>query len=150
METIKKKALPQKFKPGQSGNPGGRPRGSRNKATALMQGVSSSISADDFSEIIGKLKAQALNGDTAAAKLILPRYKATLQPVRFDLDTSSPVAMCDSILGAVATGKLPADVGAHLTGMIADRLKVEELSEMREQLAALAEQMARLLENPRQ
>lgn len=150
METAKKKKqLPAApFKAGTSGNPRGRPKGARNRATALMQGVAA-LSADDYTDIVQKMSDMARAGDTAAAKLILPRYKATLQPVKFDLDTESPVAMCDSILGAVASGKLPADVGQHLTGMIADRLKVEELSEMRLQLAQLTASMAELLENRR-
>lgn len=149
METIKKKTLPQKFKPGQSGNPGGRPRGSRNKAAALMQSVSGELTAEDYADIVRKMSELAKQGDAQAAKLLLPRYKATMQPVKFDLDTSSPVAMADSILGAVASGKLPADVGQHLTGMIADRMAIMERSDMREQLEQLTEQMALLMENRR-
>ncbi|MDU4749066.1 MAG: DUF5681 domain-containing protein [Pantoea sp.] len=145
-----KKPLPQQFKQGTSGNPRGRPKGARNRSTTvLMQGVSGELMAEDYAAIVRKMSEQAKAGDAQAAKLLLPRYKATMQPVKFDLDTSSPVAMADSILGAVASGKLPADVGQHLTGMIADRMAIEERSDMREQLEQLTEQMTRLMENRR-
>ena len=64
------------FKAGQSGNPAGRPKGSRNKATlaaeALLEG--------ELEAIIRKLLEKAKEGDSSALRLCLDR----LMPPRRD------------------------------------------------------------------
>jgi hypothetical protein len=65
----------QGFKPGQSGNPSGRPHGSRNKATLALEAL-----LDGEGEAITR---KALEGDTAALRLCLERIYAMWQ--RMDL-----------------------------------------------------------------
>ena len=66
-----------RFKPGQSGNPAGRPPGSRNKTTLLAQGLLDS----NAEALIKKLIQMALEGDTAAMRLAIER----ILPPRKDL-----------------------------------------------------------------
>jgi hypothetical protein len=57
------------FEPGQSGNPAGKPRGTRNRATVLLE----AIPDDDLQAIVTKLVEKAKSGDVVAAKLIFDR-----------------------------------------------------------------------------
>src|SRR5690348_3660460 len=63
------------WKPGQSGNPGGKQPGTRNRATVLAQ----ALIDNDAEQVVGQVIKAALNGDLAAAKLILERV---VPPIR--------------------------------------------------------------------
>jgi hypothetical protein len=69
----------QGFKPGQSGNPSGRPHGSRNKATLALE----ALLDGEGEAITRKAIEKALEGDTAALRLCLERIYAMWQ--RMDL-----------------------------------------------------------------
>ena len=60
------------FEKGESGNPAGRPRGSRNRATLLME----SLLADDAEAIGRKAIEMAKQGDMAAIRLCMDRLAA--------------------------------------------------------------------------
>src|SRR5690348_18382849 len=64
------------FEPGTSGNPKGRPKGSRNKAQLLLE----SMLEDDCEVILRKMVEKAKEGDPAALRL----YVSRLLPVRRD------------------------------------------------------------------
>lgn len=57
------------FKPGQSGNPKGRPKGSKNKTKALAEG----LIGNNASKIVRKVIEMALNGDQACLKMCMDR-----------------------------------------------------------------------------
>ena len=65
------------------GNPAGRPRGSRNRATLLME----SLLADDAEAIGRKAIAMAKQGDMAAIRLCMDRLAPVRkgEPVAFEL-----------------------------------------------------------------
>ena len=75
-----KKQSNQGFKPGQSGNPSGRPHGSRNKATLALE----ALLDGEGEAITRKAIENALNGDMAAIRLYMER----LIPVRKDRTVS--------------------------------------------------------------
>src|SRR5215210_850239 len=97
-----------RFKPGQSGNPAGKPKGARHKTTlaigALLDGEAENLTR--------KAVEMALDGDTVALRLCLDR----LAPVRKDrpvpfalpkLDTAEDAkATAVAILQAVASSDL--------------------------------------------
>ena len=56
------------YKKGESGNPVGRPKGSKNKLTEYRH-----IAAPDMPKLVKKLMKMALDGDLGAAKLVLDR-----------------------------------------------------------------------------
>jgi hypothetical protein len=58
-----------RFKPGRSGNPAGKPKGTRNRAAALL----GEISDADLKAIVAKVVTKAKAGDVTCAKLILDR-----------------------------------------------------------------------------
>ena len=69
-----------KFKPGESGNPAGRPAGT-SKSADLRKMLDS-----DLPEIISTVAEKAKNGDLAACKIILDRCVPILKPI--ELPTS--------------------------------------------------------------
>jgi len=75
-ETAKKRPRGRPFEPGQSGNVNGRPRGSRNQRTLILEAV-----LDDAGEMVARKIVQlALKGDTSLLRWIGDR----LVPARWD------------------------------------------------------------------
>jgi hypothetical protein len=127
-----------RFRPGESGNPGGRPRRDRRTAEIL----------DEANEpVLLAAVERALKGDVGAQRLILgrsaPAPKAPTAPV--DLGPlASPVdclAAMSRITAALAEGILDADMATWLTGVVAAGLKVVETVDLAEQVRELQRQM---------
>ena len=101
------------FQKGQSGNPAGRPRGSRNKMTVLMQNL-----LEGEAEAIGrKVIDMAKDGDMAAIRVCMDRLvparrsaaiACELPPLETRGDAVSAMA---AIIAAVAAGDVHADRG---------------------------------------
>src|SRR5262245_29615640 len=95
------------FEKGESGNPAGRPRGSRNRATLLME----SLLADDAEAIGRKAIEMAKQGDMAAIRLCMDRLSPARkgEPVAFELPPldkpADSVAAAATIVAAVAAGE---------------------------------------------
>jgi len=114
--TAEKKSGLRPFTPGQSGNPAGRPKGSRNKATlaieALLEGEAEAIGREAID--------MALAGDTVALRLCLER----IVPPRKDrfvtfaiprLESAADAARAAAaIVAAVADGNLTPGEAAEL------------------------------------
>jgi hypothetical protein len=129
----------QGFQPGQSGNPKGRPQGSRNKATlaalAMLEG--------DLERITRKAIDLALGGDKEMIKLVVSRLvpPAKDQPVTFRLPRLREAAdlkrALASILRAISRGALTPEEGeavASVMNVMGLALEVEELSKTLEGL----------------
>jgi Family of unknown function (DUF5681) len=105
------------FPKGVSGNPAGKPKGMRNKATLLL----AAISEDDLTAIIDKLVAKAKSGDLTAIKILLdrlvppPKYRAValdLPPLNAGTARSKASAL-GAVLEAMAAGQIdPAEAEA--------------------------------------
>jgi len=125
-----------KFKPGQSGNPGGRPKG---KTTA--QKVRDMIGANDLKEIIGVLMVSAKNGDTAAAKLLLERACPALKPTALPVNVEyAPAALAEqggNVIKATMSGDIPPDIGSQLITALANQAKIVEIDELTKRVEAL-------------
>jgi Family of unknown function (DUF5681) len=108
------------FQKGESGNPAGRPRGSRNRATLLME----SLLADDAEAIGRKAIEMAKQGDMAAIRLCMDRLSPPRkgEPVAFELPPldkpADSVAAAATIVAAVAAGELTPSEGADLAKVI--------------------------------
>src|SRR5262249_6524375 len=104
------------FEKGESGNPAGRPRGSRNRATLLMEG----LLADDAQAIGRKAIAMEKQGDMAAIRLCMDRLSPVRkgEPVAFELPPlnkpADSVAAAAEIVAAVAAGELTPSEAAEL------------------------------------
>ena len=108
------------FQKGESGNPAGRPRGSRNRATLLMEG----LLADDAEAIGRKAIELAKQGDMAAIRLCMDRLAPARkgEPVAFELPPldkpADSVAAAAEIVAAVAAGELTPSEGADLAKLV--------------------------------
>lgn len=113
-----------KFRPGQSGNPSGRPRGSRNRATRLAQ----DLLDGESEELVRVAIKRAKKGDPIALRLCIER----LVPVR-----RSQAAEVDDLPAIQDAG----DVATAAAAIIQAAAKGElSLAEAREWLALLDKQ----------
>ena len=124
------------WKPGQSGNPRGRPPG----AGQLAQ-VRASI-AGDVPGIIKALTDAALGGDTQAARLLLERCLPPIKPIEqatpLTLPTSASLSdQGRAVLAAVAAGEMAPSQGAALIGALGTMAKIHEVDELERRIAAL-------------
>jgi hypothetical protein len=108
------------FQKGESGNPAGRPRGSRNRATLLMEG----LLADDAEAIGRKAIEMAKQGDMAAIRVCMDRLSPVRkgEPVAFELPPldkpADSVAAAAEIVAAVAAGELTPSEAADLAKVV--------------------------------
>lgn len=133
--TTAKQRPPGRWKAGQSGNPAGRKPG-----TGEVAKIRAAI-AKNLPELLAKLLAQALEGDTAAARLLLeravPPLKAAEQPQALTLPDGSLTDQGRAVLAAVAAGELAPGQGAALLGAIGTLAKVAEVDELAARITAL-------------
>jgi hypothetical protein len=123
------------WKPGQSGNPNGRTPGS-GEVGKLRASIAKCIP-----EVIEKLKTAALEGDVAAARLlierIVPPVKPTELPVPMTLPDGTLSEQGRAVLGAIGTGTLAPGQGSALLTAIGALARLVELDEIERRLAAL-------------
>jgi len=134
-----------KFKTGQSGNPGGRPKGSLNKATlatqALLEGEAEALTR--------KVVELAKSGNPMALRLCLERLLPPRKdrPITFALPQLEgaedlPQAL-KAILEAVARGEITPGEGQTLTGMLDAYRKGLETTDLEARITALEKERAR-------
>lgn len=130
------------WKPGQSGNPNGRPRGA-SAVHKLREAIGTGVE-----EIIKKLTEQAKGGDVGAARLlldrVLPPIKASDEPVEIDIpENGSLTDKGNAVLKAAAAGLIPVSHAASLMTAIGGLAKVAEVDELARRIAALEEANAK-------
>ncbi|MGD9885356.1 MAG: DUF5681 domain-containing protein [Reyranella sp.] len=128
----------------QSGNPGGpgRPVGSRNKASILLDKMAES----GAQAVLRKQIALAKGGDQRAAELILSRVWPVRKgrPVALDLPAIDTAANIVSALGAVAdavgAGDLTPDEGQAVTVILEAKRRAIETAELESRVSALEQE----------
>lgn len=128
-----------RWQPGHSGNPAGKPRGCRHRAT---QAALELLEAE--TEAITRVAiTRALKADMGAVRLILERLVPVAKdmPVQFEapkLESAAdlPGAVA-AILEAVSTGNLTITDGARLAGMLRDMAAALETHEFERRLTEL-------------
>lgn len=127
-----------RFKPGQSGNPAGKQKGTLHKATQAMMAL-----LDGETEALTRKAIElALEGDTTALKLCLDRIapapKSAAQCINVDItSTKNLTDTAKAFLDAAANGEIPPDIASQLVAAVAGVAKVNELENIRERLEAL-------------
>lgn len=129
------KRSPTTWKPGQSGNPRGRPPGG-GEVGALRAKI-----AEHLPDVLAAVIAKAREGDMQAARLLiertLPPIRAAESAVALDLPPGTLTDQGRAILSAVAAGTLPPGQGAQLVAALASLARVAELDELERRLGAL-------------
>lgn len=134
MTAIKKRA-PGRWKKGESGNPKGRTPG-----TGEVPKIRAAIAAR-VPEILDKLMALALEGDTGAARLLLER---AIPPLKA-MEPTQPITLPDgtltdqgrAVLAAVAVGELAPGQGSQLIAAIGQLARVTEIDELAARITSL-------------
>ena len=127
------------FAKGTSGNPAGRPRGSRNKVTLLIQ----AMLEGKWEPLTLKAMEMALAGDSRAMKLCMERLMAPRKDraVHFDLPsirTREDIAPAmTNILGAMSEGNITPQEGEVLTRILEVQANVLSTSDFERRLAQL-------------
>lgn len=127
------------FKKGVSGNALGRPK----KLTTAQQ-LRQSI-ADNLPDIITVLIQKNLDGDVAAAKLLLDRALPTLKPeaaaVTFDIASNDKLSdVGQSIIDSVSRGDIAPDTSNAVMAALTAQAKIVETLELIERIELLEEQ----------
>ena len=133
------------LKKGQSGNPSGRPSGSRNKATIACQ----SLLDGDAEALTQKVVELALSGDMTALKIcierIIPPRKDS--PIDIRLPKIEKPADLIKVTGyltrAISTGKITPHEGEMISRALERYCKAIELLEIEARLAKLEQEIKR-------
>jgi hypothetical protein len=132
------------FEKGESGNPAGRPRGSRNRTALLMENLLSYEA-----EAIGRKAVEmAIKGDMAAIRLCMDRLAPARkeEPIAFALPPlekpADSVAATATLVAAVAEGELTPSEAAQLAKVIEVHVRAIETKVFDERLASLEKEVA--------
>lgn len=138
---LAKRAPPRSaFKPGQSGNPAGRPPGSRNRATVFAQ----ELMEKDIEAIVRKVVDAAVSGNLPAAKLVIERLVPPMRerPISVALpeDVSTAAGVNEAaaaVLRAACSGDLLPGEAQTLAAILETRRRTIETDELERRIAAL-------------
>ena len=140
----KKNARGRAFAKGVSGNPAGRPPGSRNKATVLAL----QLLEGEAEALARKVIERALEGDTAALRLCLERLiplrkdrviKLDLPPITSTQELAAGFA---AVVAAVAKGDMTPDEAQRIAALLEQYSKVLERAELEQRVTQLEERWA--------
>jgi Family of unknown function (DUF5681) len=128
-----------RFRKGKSGNPVGRPVGSRNKTTLAMQ----ELLDGEAETIVGKAIEKAKEGDSIALRLCLERIVAPRKdrPIAFTLplieSAADALRATGALVGAVASGDVTPSEAADLAKLVDGYVKSLEAMELSERVSKL-------------
>lgn len=130
------------FLPGVSGNPRGRPVGSRNRKNVIADEF-----AKDGSAVARVVMDAALAGDMQAANMVLqrlsPPLRARAEKVTFELTPDAPLTtQAQQIMTAVAEGSIDPETGQLLINCITAFAGLKQVDELEARLIALEEKQA--------
>jgi hypothetical protein len=130
------------FKPGRSGNPQGKPKGTRNKALVALDAIGEA----NAREILQAAVDAAKGGDMRAIDTILSRVWPARKgrPVALDLpavtDAAGVLEALSRITQATAAGEITPDEGQALAGLLEVQRRAIETQELEARIAALEAQ----------
>jgi hypothetical protein len=133
------------FQPGKSGNPSGRPKGARSRATLALE----AIFEGEAEAITRKVIELALEGDTQALRMCLDRLAPPRKdrPVTFELpaiETAADLSRAtNALLQAVATGDLTPAEAADISKSIDAHVRAIQATDLNERLLRIEQQASR-------
>lgn len=127
------------FKKGKSGNPDGRPQGSRNKATIALEGL-----LDGQAEALTQKAVElALDGDMAALRLCLERIipPRKSRPIEIELppvETAGDITLAQGVvIAAMAKGDITPDEANTVAGVLEAKRRSIETAELEKRIHTL-------------
>jgi hypothetical protein len=135
---LKRRKIMQ-FQKGQSGNPAGRPRGSRNKASLRAQ----EMIEERAEEFVNKLLSLAIGGNIGALRLCLDRLvpARTNEPLLCEMPRVAKPADAVTAIGGLASaaiaGDVTADEAAKLANVVSLYVKALDAYEFEGRIAEL-------------
>lgn len=129
------------FEPGRSGNPAGRPRGSRNRSTLALE----QIFEGEAEALSRKAIEMALEGDGPAMKLCLDRLLSPRRDrsITFDLPAINSAADLPkatvAMLRAVASGEITPSEAADIGKAVSAHIEAITAADLSARLARLEE-----------
>lgn len=121
---------------GQSGNPKGRPRGIKDKRTALR-----ALLEPYSGPLVQKTVALALEGDTTALRLclerLIPPVKSKDEPVTLEDVGSTLTEQGQGVLRSMLAGRITPDEAGALMQAISAQARVVQVEELNERVDAL-------------
>ncbi len=126
------------FRPGESGNPSGKPPGAKNRATRLAQ----TLLDGEEEALVRKVIELAKGGDMQALKVCLDRLCPPLKPqsalVQIEIPETDNLADIGRVfILAASDGRLSPDIASQLVAAVGTLARVVEIDELKERLAAL-------------
>lgn len=127
-----------KFERGKSGNPSGRPRGAKDKRTALR-----ALLEPHREELVRVVVDKALGGDGAALRVCLDRLIAPVRsnPVKIEGFTGTLAERGEAVLTAIGAESISADEGAALLSMLQAQARIVEATDLIDRIAALEKRL---------
>ena len=127
------------WKPGQSGNPAGRPPGV-GEIGKLRAAIGARVP-----ELLAAMMTRALEGDVGAARLLLERAIAPLKGIEQAVTLTLPndgtlTAKANAVLSAAAAGELAPGQAAQLIAALGTLAKISEVDELAARITALEAQ----------
>ena len=128
-----------RWRKGQSGNPRGRPAGSRNKATLAAE----ALLAGEAAKLTRKCIRMALAGDPVAMRLVMERICSPTKgrPVALQLPPIESVqdvlAAQALVVAAMSAGEITPDEAATISEVLEARRRTFEVVDMERRLVAL-------------
>jgi hypothetical protein len=132
-----------RFSRGRSGNPSGRPVGSRNRASVWLD----RIAEDQAADLLRIVMRRARSGDMRAAAIVLSRCwpQRNGGRVRFDLpplhSTADLPRAIAAILQRIADGTLSPEEGAAVAAVLEQHRRAIELTEIEGRLRSIEERI---------
>lgn len=120
-----------------SPNPRGRPKGIIDKRQRLSKAM-----LEDADAVVSVVMERAKDGDMSAAALVLARVAPALRlvapTVEFPFDARAPLsAQVESVLQAIADGKVAPDVGKQIIEAIGQLGSIRQVDDLEARIRAL-------------
>ncbi len=142
-ELAGKKHNPAHYPKGVSGNPAGRPKGSRNKVTAAVEKLLNG-EAEELTRTCINL---AKTGDSTALRLCIERLIPPMRDRAINIDLPQVVTSADlpqafaQAVTAVANGEITPAEGGALAGLLGADSRAFVTAELGERLAAIEQRL---------
>lgn len=128
-----------RYKKGQSGNPSGRPKGTKDSRTALRELLKPHAPA-----LVKKAVDQALEGDAQALRLcldrLIPAMPAQAEPVMIDASPDDLAQAGREVLSQTFAGSISVTVAGQLLQSLQGQARITEIDELVRRIEALEEQ----------